>query len=384
MLKVVLSFMKKIIYILIIASCIIHPFYLIDSGYPQISDIFMGIAFLLFIFNYRIRRDKILLMVVILILLIALINSTWGIIYSSPAFSLSIFYYLFNFMILIMGLNLYIHHGDEFLHLLYRALFASLFLQVFISPLLINTSLSRQSLMFNNPNQLGYYSLLTLCILTLLFYMLNKNIWQYYTVIIFTLYLALLSNSSSTILSIGIVLGVQIFIIVFRLDIKSKITFFITSLSLVILVVFFWTDITSFELIDNMLNRFSNKESKVGSFFYERRYDRVLDNLHLTILGAGEGLMVQRFGRGEIHSTLMAFFFNYGILSLFFLILLFLFLIRKPTLISLAVLLSIHFYGLSHNGIRQPIFWLLHVIVYIGNTNRTLSAYNILNFRRPK
>lgn len=377
--------MKKVIYIFIALSCIIYPFYLIDSGYPQISDMFLGLAFLLFIFNYRFRRDKILLTVLILILLISIINLLWGFIYSSPVFLLSIFYYFFNFMILIMGLNLYFYHGKELLHLLYKAVFFSIFLQVITSPLLINTGLTRQSLMFNNPNQLGYYSLLSLCILTLLFYMLKKNVWQYYIIVVCTLYLALLSNSSSAILSIGFVLGIQLILIyIYRLNIKQKILFIVATLCIVFFTFNFWSDITNYELIDNMLNRFAKKESTADNILYERRYDRVLDNLHLTIFGAGEGLSVQRFGKGEIHSTLVAFFFSYGVLSSALLILLFLFLIRKPTLISLIVLFSVHFYGFTHNGIRQPIFWLLHVIVYIGNTDGSLSINKIKNYVKKK
>src|SRR5699024_808777 len=178
--------MKRWIYILIALSIITSPFYVIKSGLPQISDFFLLIAFVLFIFNYRIKKNRILLLIIIIIILISITNLTWGIIYSNLAFVLSVIYYIFNFMFIVMILNLYQYHKNEILEIVYKALIVSVIIQMLISPFAMVTNTTRQTLFFNNPNQLGYYALLSFSIITLLYYILKKSQYLYLTVSIMT------------------------------------------------------------------------------------------------------------------------------------------------------------------------------------------------------
>src|SRR5699024_1675959 len=295
---------------------------------------------------------------------------TWGLIYQDISFNLSSLYYLFNFMPVIILLNLYYYFGDNILKYIYKAIFASVLIQVIISPFLINVGMTRQTLMFNNPNQLGYYSLLTLCILTLLFYLLGYNLSQYFIIIASTSYLSLLSNSSSAIFAVFLVILVQLFLIfIYRLNLKSKVYLLLFVILLSFFGVVFQKQISNVVLIDNAVTRIQGKENKASDTFEERHYDRLFEHPELIIFGAGEGLLSQRFGSTEIHSTLMSFLFNYGVITMMFLIILFLLFLNKPSFISVVIIISIHFYGLTNNGIRQPYFWMLNTIILIGNSN---------------
>lgn len=357
--------MKKIMFGLISAYIILSPFYFFSSGYPQIADIFIISAFFVFLLNFKIRIDRIFTTFLILLLLIITINSIWSIVYSSLSFNLSSFYYVYNFIILIVFINLYYYYGESFLKVLYKSIYISLVLQFIISPLLIDSSVSRQTLMFNNPNQLGYYTLLSLSAITLLFYKLKFKIIHYVLLIFVSLYLVFLSNSTAAIISIIFLIISQLIILfITKLNARQKILSLVAVATAFLLLILTLDGVPSY--IDNAMQRLLNKDLSVSSSLEYRGYDRLIENPYFLLIGVGEGL-VERFGSYELHSTFLSFLFNYGIITFSLLIILILFLIRRFTLIPIIVLLSIYLYGLTHNGIRQPLFWLAHVLVFIGN-----------------
>lgn len=362
----------------IAVSLVFYPIYIFDSGYPQISDILMFGSFIMFVFKYEIRNDLILKTVLALLFLIFFINFFWGFIYSSTEFIISSFYYLLNFSFLIMIINIYFTDGKILLEVIYKSIVISIVIQILLSPFLINKGLTRQTLLFNNPNQLGYYSLLCLVIVILLYFILNKRFSHFLLITLASIYLAFLSNSTSTIISMLFIVFVTIVYIYFaKLKLKGKLItmfcFFIVIISLLSNYGF----IKDSALIENFLNRINQKEEKNISVMEERHYNRVLDYFELTFFGAGEGLTKERFDSPvEIHSTVLSFYFNYGIIATLLLLLLFLILLNKISFIPIIILIGLHFYGLTHNGIRQPLFWLAHALIYIGNYQGIFNLRN--------
>src|SRR5699024_5363944 len=344
--------MKKYIYSLITLYCIISPFYFLSSGYPQIADFILIIAFLLFIFSYRIIVNKVTVLLIVILFLITIINLVYSIIFSSTDFFISSIYYYFNFMLVLMVLSIYFKDGLEILKKIYKGISISLIVQVLVSLIFLNITVSRQTLFFNNPNQLGYYALLSFSILTLIFYLIKSNIVIYIVTSMSAVYLAVLSNSTSTIIAILLLLCTQVIVMfIFVLNSKQKISLLLLFFVLFSSIVFFWDEIKSFYLIENALNRIESKESTFNENFSYRGYDRLLQNPTYIILGAGEGLFVERFKRGEIHSTFIAFLFNYGIITFFLLVSIFVLLIRRFKLLPIVILILINLYGLTHNGI---------------------------------
>ena len=101
-------------------------------------------------------------------------------------------------------------------------------------------------------------------------------------------------------------------------------------------------------------------ERKTKDIITERGYDRIIEYPEYILWGAGEG-ETQRFTKGtstnELHSTLGTILFSYGIIGLVIMT----FLLKKaiwgaPLGIWL-VMISPFAYGLTHNGMRQPLFW---------------------------
>jgi hypothetical protein len=90
-----------------------------------------------------------------------------------------------------------------------------------------------------------------------------------------------------------------------------------------------------------------------------RGYDRIWKHPEYWIFGAGEG-EYYRFGVGmEFHSTLGNLQVSYGILGLgLFLIMLFL-IMRHDRYQNAYIILFLMMYGLTHNGIRNTLLWIL-------------------------
>jgi hypothetical protein len=96
-----------------------------------------------------------------------------------------------------------------------------------------------------------------------------------------------------------------------------------------------------------------------------RGYDRILTYIELTILGAGEGYFnrFKSMHKGELHSVIGTLFFSYGIIGLGLFLLMFLkFKYKKLFLIKF--LTPMFLYSLTHNGIRNPLFWIIIAITF--------------------
>lgn len=91
----------------------------------------------------------------------------------------------------------------------------------------------------------------------------------------------------------------------------------------------------------------------------DRGYYRITEYPEYWILGAGEGAYLERFGRiMEFHSTLGNIQVSYGIIGLI-LFLKFLYLALKNNKFrDWYILFCILIYGITHNGIRNSLFWI--------------------------
>jgi len=97
-----------------------------------------------------------------------------------------------------------------------------------------------------------------------------------------------------------------------------------------------------------------------------RGYNRIFDYPEYWIFGAGEGEYTRFEGfQLEMHSTLGNIQASYGLIGLC-LFLCFLFLtIRKDLSGSWYIILFIMTYGLTHNGIRNSLFWILIALIAV-------------------
>lgn len=102
-----------------------------------------------------------------------------------------------------------------------------------------------------------------------------------------------------------------------------------------------------------------------------RGYDRIVNEIEHTLLGAGEGEYWRHdsIWRGEIHSTFGTLLFCYGIFGLGLFLLFLFYLYRTNRLNFLLYLLPIFVYSFTHNGLRSTPFWIL--LALLASARRT-------------
>ena len=154
---------------------ILKPFYLWESGLPQVSDLVLTAAIILYIvgnglkLNFLKGSKQFVLVNVIFVFYITFINILWSLLLGGEkCFFTASMFYVFNFMTLSFIISLYSIHGRQIYRLVYFSVLASIALQFVILLLSGGFAGNRAMAYFNNPNQLGYHSLLTLALLLFL------------------------------------------------------------------------------------------------------------------------------------------------------------------------------------------------------------------------
>lgn len=355
---------KNFMLFLLSMYLVLSPFYLWSSGVPQIGDFFLVLIMGFYILYYKIEKNIILLISSLMLFYIFFVNAFYSILSSNILMNINTIYFIFNITILLMFINLYKYFGKKLLSFLKYGVLISLVIQFTLSFIMENNG--RTTIFFNNPNQLGYYALLNLSFIILIYFIGKMSVS---TLIIFSsisYYLILLSLSSAAILASSFLL-ICSFLILFLKNNTKKLKY---KLVVLILVAFFISNLdmlSKSQLFINTEERFLSKAYSLDENINERRLNIVLENKKFWIFGSGQGSM-DRFGSNlEIHSSFPSFFFYYGIIGLCLLIILFILLIKRPSFITISILLSIHLYGLTHQGLREPSFWILLAFIYIVN-----------------
>lgn len=353
---------------------ILKPFYLWNSGLPQISDFVLICTMIFYMLKNKLtlKFNKVSLTFIILnfilIFYIFWINGLWSLLSNGKIKFIRVSsFYFFNFLAITMVLSFYTKYGKDLLETVYKSVLVSIFIQLFLYFISGGFSASRAIVFFNNPNQLGYYSLLTLVILLLLSQTLEIKMLWFIGGIIAALVLCFASLSKAAILScIGMILY---FILIKR---KSKIFnknwfFIVIVITLLIAVVYKINKdiIASNKLIQAVENRLLGIGKETDSNLVSRGYDRILNNPKYLIFGAGEGDYL-RFGeRMEFHSTLGNILLSYGIIGLGIYMYSLVYVFKNNKWKDLYLLIFIMLYGLTHNGIRNTLLWIFIAIVSI-------------------
>ena len=368
-------------------------FYMFSSGGLQIGDLFFVLSFALYIHNtknkikFKIERiDAYLLIFVYLALIINLIYYT---IYDKKEFIMSSFHYVYSFMIVILFRQLI--NEQQFIKKLVSVLKLNLIVQFLIYIIGLGRYFIEIRYMgtFNDPNQFGFFIYITMMLIVITSYILNKSTSFVYYLIAWIL----IFESSST----GMLLGISIFTVlsvllksVNKIKEMSKFTKLkkyksitirprtILILGLIILIYTIIIEPNSQVIKDNLedtliLNRV---EEKINEFFYNEDEEKVsliedrgIDKLLLypeqMILGAGQG----NFGRfskthhsGEIHSTLPSILFCYGVIPTILVIIWLFNNIRNIPLHMNAIYISLLVESFTLLNQRQPFFWMLFVL----------------------
>lgn len=368
------SLIDKLIFFLLSSYFITIPFYLWDSGLPQISDFFMVLLLVVYLIKtrgnikYTNEAKSFLLVGLLFVFHTTFVNVVWMFLMEDiSSFIDKPFFYIYNYFIAVLIISLCTYYNEKIYFLIYNSLIVSVLLQIII--LFINGGYTggRMTGSFNNPNQLGYYALLTTSILIVLSNRLKiKPFWFLITYFSNTL-LILASLSSTTIISFIIL---TIFFTFFKMKNKNLKRKFVLFLLIILIVIFImYTQTNFFEkslMMEGLQIRSRTLENKTSGIITERGYNRISEYPEYWIFGAGEGAYFKKFGINmEFHSILGNIQVSYGIIGLILFLRLLYISIKKNNFNELYILISVLIYGITHNGIRNSLLWILLSIVIL-------------------
>ena len=336
------------------------PLYVFKSGLPQPGDMLMVLlvpaVFMTGsnrLFSAAIAPTRALILFTVYVILV---NLTWTIAMDSytldakRGFLLTPTYYVYNAVFFLTALVMYTRYRERFLWLTLQLTLMSVGLQVFIS-FVFSRGSSRSSVLFNNPNQLGYFAILSASILCFGRRRLGLGTVPATIGLLCSAYLALLSSSKAA-------LGATAILVIVGL--LSNPRFIVVSALGALLLLFSSDKVT--EAVDSARNRFATDES--AGFFEERGYDRIIEHKEHWFFGAGEG-GYKRFkdttliGSHELHSSAGTIFFSYGIIGTLLFGVFSWRVIRGGSLRYVLMLLPAAAYGLTHQGLRFTLLWVL-------------------------
>ena len=343
---------------------ILVPFYFFDSGLPQPADILSLTLLVLLLRTWTGRLPvpfirPLRLLIGFVVYAIA-VNVGWSFavltfsINAKEGFLLAPTFYVFNGLMFFTFFLMFQRYGEFLLWLTVRLVLCSVLLQLALA-FVQRQAIGRQTVMFNNPNQLGYYALLSACILLVGQKRLRLTTLQVTIGLAACSYLALLSASKAALASIA-ALGLAVLVSKMRTIVVASIVF----------GALIFTDNPFSAAIDRAQHRIENDRSL--AFFEERGYDRIAEYPQYWVLGSGEGdygrfRETSAIGSHELHSSLATLFFCYGAIGTV-LFGMFLWSTIARTGIRTWIIVGAGLaYGMTHQGLRFRLLWILLAMV---------------------
>jgi hypothetical protein len=356
----------------------LKPIYIFESGAVQPADIIMVfLFFILFVLinrkiniNTKYAMDASELKSVMILLIIfsgwtAIVNGMWFFGLSELTIIKPVLYYFFNCFAVAICYMYYLMFGERLFKVIRVSVISVLMIQAAIYFTFVNND-GRATLAFNNPNQLGYFTLIALTFLLILSDE-KLNIF-YITAICISTLLSMLSLSKAAMISTFFILVIYI---LFKKNSNKIIKYFLISIMLV--TIFFIATrmdlLANIPILNKAMTRITYSQND-DSLIYGRGYGRIFEMSFNFIWGMGEGAFY-RFNYltgSELHGTIAGTFVNYGLVGLFlFMIVLWKgYLQHKAKYLDKILIVSgVFLYWFTHQGIRNSLFWIL------------LSVYNL-------
>ena len=355
------------------------PLYFFPSGGPQISHFLFLFLFLFLFFSNqsKIPYDQTTNLLFLFTFFIFLRESVDVIYFNSEITSLSFFIFtLFNALLFVFIVSYCLKFGvSNFIgySLLFSVVIAT------ISVLLISglnfayapEGIERAVGTFNNPNQLGYYSVCIFSLFNLLLFSKKIKYLAWMVGISCSIFLCLASLSKAAMVSLILSLLVFAISIVNR---KNIYVFVIFAALIGVVILRFALSVDWDDII--FIRRLQGIGQDSDDSLEGRGYNAILEaNAIELIFGLGYQKTLNIVSH-EVHSTFMSILINYGFIG-FGLFLAFIIKLYKSTLNSYGFLKSIALflpslmYGLTHNGSRFTIFWCFLAFLYYLSLERT-------------
>ena len=298
----------------------------------------------------------------------AMVNLAWGVLLLNydvrkvGAIGFASFY-LFNAYVFGICIHLFLKYRSRFIVVTVWATVAALALQVLGYVIRGPTSGFRESLMFNNANQLGYYALLSATLIAFGYRNGRLPVWLAGGAVSMCVLLSALSLSKAAMLGTVAVAAVAVF----------RRPVLLAAVAVVLLAGARLGDPTALiERVEMRMNDFGRSYDDTPE---GRGYSRIAQNPQYLVVGAGE-VGHDRHNKdiaGELHSSVGTLVFSYGLVGT---VLFCVFLWRALRLVPMSDLVffvPIFAYGLTHQGIRFRLFWILLAVACVLGVEAQLA-----------
>ena len=377
----------SLINLCIYAYIFFKPFYLFSSGGIQISEIFIVIAFLLTLVE-KIPKDgvtkkmlKDLKILFIFILCVIIINFIYFDIYQNIEFLISTVQYILIFM----GIYVFANKisDKKVLKNIYKITKINLIIQLLIYLTGMGRAYDAFRYMgtFNDPNQFGYFIVLSVAFLYVIEDVLKI---RKRAVVMYLISLILIFASAST----GMLMAMTIlFVLHIIRRIKSIIKWisknlgkiFVTAICImaVVLVIVsnvdlknlvietFEQSIQNMTIAERLQGKIDKAESSNSSLIEERGIDKLIKYPQYLIYGSGQGYF-DRFTKAafqiEVHSTLPGIWLYYGIIPLIILLIWIYESIKKVRLKYMIPYIALLIESFTLYNQRQLLLWIIIIM----------------------
>lgn len=341
------------------------PLYILPVGLPQPADLLLFVLAPLAAFGWDRRLDARTARTVRALfwftVWVAIVNYTWASILwkwtSRRDFVVHPLYYLFNFAMFVSGILISRRNRLVFIRATAVVAFVTVIGLAAVS-FFYGTTLYRGQLLFDSPNQLGYFALLCACLfaMTSPVYGLSRK-WSAVGVALCA-YLAVLSASRASLAGIVVLL----FLLVFQ-NPRTIIIGAIVAIGLMSV------GGPVSHAIDASEERIAHDRFHQLTFAEERGYDRLWNYPEYLPLGAGEGeyarFMKEGEIRREIHSSFASILFGYGIVGLALFGVFFVRVLRGATRRNMLLIVPALVYTVAHQGLRFTMFWIVLAVFVV-------------------
>ena len=248
---------------------------------------------------------------------------------------------------------------------------------------------SRQTFSFNNPNQLGYFSILILCMLLAYISLykesfITKNrmvqIACFFTLLLCN-YFGLISASRAAIIGI-VILDFAIILFLFR-----RRLIFLTLIICIPLTLYVFFDLSEDlpNFFENSFRRFSNKDFLDKDDMFHRTIEQMNFSDDTSIVFGsgprvfdGSGFRAIDF-KGEVHNSILGILSQYGLFGLSLIAIGFFLFAKRVSfsLLNLAIFSSIAIYNMSHYGLRFRLLWIaLALLASASSRNNNIAEHH--------
>ncbi|OGQ25202.1 MAG: hypothetical protein A2138_06085 [Deltaproteobacteria bacterium RBG_16_71_12] len=261
-------------------------------------------------------------------------------------------FYLFNAYMFALCIYLFAAFRMRFVAVTIWSTAIAVGLQVLLYAIRGPSTGFRETLLFNNANQLGYYALLSATLIAFGFRAARMPVIVAGAAVASCVFLAALSLSKAAMMGTVIVAAVG--------AIRRPMLLAVVALVLV----------AGASLRDptNLFDRVQRRIDDMGSSYDDtpegRGYSRIPENPQYLVLGAGE-VGFDRHNRdiaGELHSSVGTLIFSYGVIGTVFFSMFLWRALRPVRRLDLLFFVPILAYGTTHQGLRFRLFWILVAI----------------------